>query len=326
MSLRRGSLPFRIRLIAVAALAWGLASAAAPSLARVGTLSIDVATFAARAARLAPFQRTRFGTAWPEQRRHFLEQELVREALIEVQAAKDDRQLASARDSALARALLAELEQGVETAGVPADQIAGYYAQHRQNYEAPRSILIWRILLRQETEARALLHELGTPTEGTWSRLARERSIDTATHMRAGSLGYVAADGQTHMPQVRVAAALFVAADRVRDGQLVPEPVVEGEAFAVVWRRASRVAASNQLATVSADIGALLRHEKFASETRTLIERLRQESVRDYQPARLAGFEPRPLDVLEPPRPAPQAALAARPVLLNLRPGDSGLR
>jgi hypothetical protein len=94
----------------------------------------------------------------------------------------------------------------------------------------------------------------------------------------------------------------------------------------VVWRRASRVAASNQLATVSADIGALLRHEKFASETRTLIERLRQESVRDYQPARLAGFEPRPLDVLEPPRPAPQAALAARPVLLNLRPGDSGLR
>src|SRR5688572_18838096 len=203
MTARWSSLPFRIPLIAALVLALGLAHAAAPSLARVGTLSIDVATFAARAARLAPFQRARFGAAWPEQRRQFLEQELVREALLEAQASSDDQRLASARDTALARALLAELEQRVETAGVPAEQITSYYARHRQSYEAPRSILIWRILLRQEAEARALLHELGTPTESTWSRLARDRSVDTATHMRSGSLGYVAADGQTHLPQVR---------------------------------------------------------------------------------------------------------------------------
>jgi len=326
MSLRRGSLPFGVRLIAALTLAWGLANAAAPTLARVGTRAIDVATFAARAARLAPFQRRLLGAAWPEQRSHFLEQELVREALLEVEASNDDRRLASARDTALARALLAELEQAVATGGVPVDQIASYYAQHRQSYEAPRSILIWRILLRQEAEARALLQELGTPTESTWGRLARERSTDTATHMRSGSLGYVAADGQTHMPQVRVAAALFAAADRVRDGQLVPEPVAEGDAFAVVWRRASRAAGSSQLATVSTDIGALLAHEKFASETRALIESLRQDSVRDYQPALLAGFEPRSLDVLEPAKAARHASLEARPVVLSPRASDSGLR
>ncbi|MEO8179222.1 MAG: hypothetical protein ABI895_10355 [Deltaproteobacteria bacterium] len=326
MTARRGSRPFRLRLFGALVLTWGLANAAAPSLARVGSLSIDVATFAARAARLAPFQRTRFGAAWPEQRRRFLEQELVREAVLEIEASNDDRRLASARDTALARALLAQLEQGVETAGVPADQIASYYAQHRQSYEAPRSVLIWRILLRQEAEARALLHELGTPTESNWSRLARERSFDTATQMRSGSLGYVAADGQTHLPQVRVAATLFAAADRVRDGQLVPEPVVEGAAFAVVWRRGSRAATSSQLAAVSVDIGAVLVQERFANETRTLIERLRQDSVRDYQPALLAGFEPRSLDVLEPASPALQAALEARPVVLSPRARDTGLR
>lgn len=312
-------------LIAAPLLAWGLANAASPSLARVGTLSIDVATFAARAARLAPFQRLQFGTAWSEQRRHFLERELVREALLETQASSDDRRLSSARDSALARALLGDLEQAVETAGVPEEQIASYYAQHRQSYEAPRSILIWRILLGQEAQARALLRELGTPKESSWSQLARERSIDTATHMRSGNLGYVAADGQTHLPQVRVAAALFAAADRVRDGQLVPEPVPEGAGFAVLWRRQSRAAASSQLATVSADIGAVLAHEKVAGETRTLIDRLRQDFVRDYQPASLAGFEPRSLDELGPAR-QHQAVLAARPVLLRPRPSDSGLR
>jgi len=181
-------------------------------------------------------------------------------------------------------------------------------------------------LLRQEAEARALLHELGTPTESNWSRLARERSIDTATQMRSGSLGYVAADGQTHLPQVRVATTLFAAADRVRDGQLVPEPVVEGAAFAVVWRRGSRAAASSQLAAVSVDIGAVLVQERFANETHALIERLRQDSVRDYQPALLAGFEPRSLDVREPASPVAPAALAARPVVLSPRASDTGLR
>ena len=326
MTLRRSWLPFRVRLIAAPVLAWGIANAATPSLARVGTLSIDVATFVARAARLAPFQRIQFGASWPEQRRNFLERELVREALLEAQATNEDQRLGSARDRALARALQAEIEQQVNAAGVPAAQVQGYYAQHRQSYEAPRSILIWRILLRQEAEARALLHELGTPKESRWSQLARERSIDTATHMRSGSLGYVAADGQTHLPQVRVAAALFAAADRVRDGQLVPEPVAEGAAFAVVWRRGSRVAAANQLAAVSVDIGAVLAHEQVASETRTLLERLREQSVRDYQPALLAGFEPRSLDPLEPAGPAHQAALVARPVVLSPRASDLGLR
>jgi peptidyl-prolyl cis-trans isomerase C len=317
---------FRMAWLVGALLGLGLAPAAAPSVARVGSRSIDAATFSLRAGRLAPFQRARFGATWPEQRRQLLERELVRDALFEIEASAQDSSLGSARDNALARALLLQLEQGVQSAGVPNEQIASYYAEHRQSYELPRSILIWRILLRQEADARALLHELGTPQESTWSRLARERSIDTATHMRSGSLGYVAQDGQTHMPQVRVSPALFAAAERVHDGEIVPQPVAEGDAYAVVWRRGSRAAQPSQLAAVSEDIGALLGAAKLASKAQTLIERLRRESVRDYQPGPLAGFEPRSSDALGS-RAAPLAKTPPmRPVTLTPRATDSGLR
>jgi len=326
MRARPGAWPLGLGWFAGGVLVLGFARAAAPSLARVGSLSIDVATFSARAARLAPFQRALFGASWSVQRRQFLERELVREALLEVEASGEDRRLSSARDAALARALLQEIEQRLHTAGVPAEQIASYYAEHRQSYEAPRSILIWRILVHQEAEARALLHELGTPSEATWSRLARERSVDTATHMRSGSLGYVAPDGQTHMPQVRVAPALFAAAERVPDGELVPQPVVEGDAYAVVWRRGSRAPQPSQLAAVSADISAVLEAGKFASEAQALTEQLRRDSVRDYQPALLAGFEPRSIDVLEPGQPGRTNALETRSVSLSPRASDTGLR
>jgi peptidyl-prolyl cis-trans isomerase C len=315
-------------LLCALVLGLGLARARADgaSLARVGARSLDAGLLLARMARLLPFQRALFGAAWPEQRRKFLERELIPEALLEQDAARNDQRLLSARDSALSRALLTELQQQAALAEVPPSEVAQYYSQHRDKYEEPRSILIWRILLRQEADARALLRELGKPSETTWSRLARERSIDTATQMRSGSLGFVAADGQTHMPQVRVSPALFAAAERVKDGQLVLEPVPEGDAVAVIWRRASRAAQPSQLSAVSPDIRALLVHARQVSELQTLTERLRKDSLRDYQPALLGGFEPRVSEALEPGQAPAVAALPVRPVSLSPRTTDSGLR
>ncbi|HEU4583503.1 MAG TPA: peptidyl-prolyl cis-trans isomerase [Polyangiaceae bacterium] len=304
----------------------GLARGEAPSLARVGARSLDAGLLLARLARLLPEQRARFGASWPEQRRQFLERELIPEALLEQGAARDDRRLGSPRDLALSRALQSGLEQQAALTSVSDAEVAEYYGQHRARYEAPRSISIWRILVRQEADARALLRELGQPSESTWSRLARERSIDTATHMRSGSLGFVAADGQTHLPQVRVSPALFAAAERVRDGELVPEPVAEGDAFAVVWRRASRSAQASQIGAVAADIRGLLVHARQVSELQALTERLRKDALHDYQPGLLAGFEPRVSEALEPGQPAPPSPLPARPVSLSPRRTDSGLR
>ncbi|MEY2931010.1 MAG: hypothetical protein RL033_1759 [Pseudomonadota bacterium] len=315
-------------------LCWQLARAepgagADAVLAQVGPFTIDAVALAARAARLTPAQRARLGKEWREQRRRLLEEELVPEALLHVESTRQERGLAAASDQALARALVGELERAALARGASPERIALLQAE-RQSQEAPRSLLLWRILVRSESDATALLEELGKPAESVWTRLARERSIDTATHMRGGSLGYVAASGQTHMPQVRVAPALFAAADQVEDGKLVPRPVPEGEGFAVVWRRASRSPASalrGSPSTVagSTELGAQLVNEAVASDARALTEKLRAEQLRDYRPELVAGFEARSA-VLEPAKPGGTAPVALRPVTLAPRATDSGLR
>lgn len=299
-------------------------------LARVGPLAIDAATLAARASRLSAMQRSQLGRDWPEQRRHLLVDMLVPEALMRVEAERKDRGLFSARDRALASALSAQLEREAQARGVSRSQLARRHSE-QQSASAPRALLLWRILLRSEADALALLEELRSPSESTWTRLARERSIDRATHMRSGSLGYVAHSGQTHMPQVRVSSALFAAAEQVADGELVPRPVPEGSDYAVVWRRGSRATPavpppSSVTEAGGMELGAQLVSETVAREGRALTRALRSAALRDYRPELVAGLELRSGAALEPTRPGETVPAALRPVTLVPRPTDSGLR
>jgi len=294
--------------------------------AEVGPLAIDAETVLARAARWAPLARAHSGATWSEQRRRLLEDTLIPEALLTVEAARTDRRERPVRDAALAQALLVDLQRQVAARGATSAEIESYYAAHRSDFETPKSILIWRILLRKESQAQAILSELRVPNDGVWSRLARERSVDTATNMRSGSLGYVAADGQTHMPQLRVSRVLFAAAETLQDGQLAPQPIAEGDGFAVVWRRASRDASVRPLADAASEIRAQLLAEKFAEQSAALTLGLRQTDLHEHQPALLAGYEPHFSDPgfappLATPPPPPLQAVSPSP-----RATDLGLR
>jgi peptidyl-prolyl cis-trans isomerase C len=302
-----------------------LASADNAGLARVGPLQIDENTFTRRAAELAPFQWAELGPSWQERRRAFLMDVLIRDTLLDAQALGAESELREQRDAALSQSLLRELAAHVSASSVSETEIASYYEQHRRHYQTPRSLLLWRILVREEAPARALIHELGRPTLPAWSQAARERSVDEATHMRGGSLGYVTEQGETHMPQVRVARGLFEAADRVKDGELVPEPVREGDAFAVIWRRGSRATQIRSLSEVSSSIRSLLMDGKLAGASRSLIERLRKSELLDYHPERLDGFEP-PLAVPSAPAPVVPPPVLTRPVKLLPEASERGWR
>ena len=314
-----------IRWLLGAALLVSLAHAGPRTLARVGPFEIDASSFEQRAELLAPFQWAQLGNTWEEQRRRFLDEVLIPEALLQAHAAGTKRDLAGPRARALSEVLLLDLQAQVSTQPPSDLELRHHYEQHRRHYETPRGILIWRILLKGEPEARELIAKLGAPKEAEFRRLARDLSIDEATCMRAGTLGYVASDGQTHLPQVRVSPALFAAADQVRDGELVPEPVREGDRFAVVWRRASRPAQTQSLEEVSGAVRAQLEEQKLVEETRKLIERLRTSELRDLQPAALHGFEPRLAEPVASPARAREAA-PVRSVRLLPRATDRGLR
>lgn len=301
-SIRRPS-PTRAELLASAvcrAGAWlgallliaALAGAEEPIVARVGTRDIDTAELERRARRVAPAQWAALGASWPERRRRFLEEVLVAEALLDHEAAEQTSELGSPRSAALARAVLMDRATASLKTAPSAGDIESYRARHAEHYEVPEAILIWRILLRDRAEAEKQIAALGEPSVTEFGRIARERSLDVATSMRGGNLGYVAADGQTHRPQVRVSKALFEAAIKVRDGELVKEPVAEGDMFAVVWRRAHRPRAIAAPDASAREIAVRLREAKLADDTAALITRLRAAELRDHHPELVAEFEP----------------------------------
>jgi peptidyl-prolyl cis-trans isomerase C len=293
--------------------------------ATVGGTPIAAAALAERAQRLTSTQLDVLGTGWPEQRRRLLDEVLVRDALLSQAAARAglgaDAYVGWRQNQLLAGALLSRLMQDA-LARVSDAEIARYHAEHRADFATPRSIEIWRLLAPDEPSARALLERARTLDAAGWSQLVRESSLDEATRMRSGSLGFVCADGQTLRPELRVSPALFAAADRVADGQLVPEPVPEGERFALVWRRRSRPAESEPLASARERIRARIAEQRVADESARLLEGLR---------ARVGGYQPELLDGLtraEPPlRPRPEPpGVAARSVDPRPQPSERGLR
>jgi peptidyl-prolyl cis-trans isomerase C len=315
---RRGlSLPLSLLL-------GGVAVADTATLAQVGPLAIDAARFRQRAALVSALEWPELGATWPEQRRRFLDV-LISELLLTLAAEREPSALPTAPSRALARTLTAALDADAARAVPEEAEVRAYHARYQSEFVTPRALGLWRILLGSEAEARAVIAELRVPTTAAFSRLARERSTDHATHMRAGNLGQVQADGQTQIPELRVAPALFEAADRVRDGELVPEPVREGEAFAVVWRRASHPARAESIAQATPFITARLIEERAAAAHRELLEALRREHLGEYHPERVAAIPP---SFPEPGgrRPPGAAPAGSEPPRLVPEPTDRGLR
>lgn len=318
---RRATLP----LLLGAALCALSARGDAGTVATVGAARIGAAELAERAQRLTGLQLGELGASWPEQRSRLLDEVLVREALLAQAARRDgleqDPYTGWRRNQLLAGALRASLMRDA-LARIDDAEIARYHAEHQSDFATPRSIEIWRLLAADEPSARALLERARMLDVGGWSQLVRESSLDEATRMRSGSLGFVRADGHTERPELRVAPELFAAADRVAEGQLVPAPVPEGERFAVVWRRRSRPAESETLASVREPIRVLLAERRVADDSARLGAELRAR-VSQYQPELLDGLarEEPPLR----PRPEPPG-VAARSVAPQPLPSERGLR
>ncbi len=186
-------------------------------------------------------------------------------------------------DGALARATERLLENTIE---IGEDEIRAFYDDHRDRYLRPEAILIWRILVPDEKKAREVLKAVVDKRLGVyeWGNLARIHSIDEATKHRDGSLGFVRADGTTDVPQVRVDAAIYAAARSVADGEIVSEPVREGNAYALVWRRGTRKQQHETLEEQREAISAVLTRHKLQQARSELLETLRDRYLTTHEP------------------------------------------
>ncbi len=261
--------------------------------ARVGPAVIRVGDIEDRFAALAPFQRAAFGHSVDAARRRFLDDVLVKEELLALAATsrKLDEQpstafaIERARSSASIRALRARIGPA---AAIAEDDVRRYYDEHRARYDVPERYQLWRILCKTRDEAASVLDEAKrTPTPAGFTELARNHSLDKATYLRAGNLGFLTADGVSNEPGLRVDPAIVHAAQSMRDGELVPTPVPEGEYFSVVWRRGTIAARKQALDDAAASIRDVIWKSRVKAETDKLVASLRAGKLRDFAPDRL---------------------------------------
>lgn len=318
------------RVVALLVLLVGTAAASDDALViRAGTAQVTVGEARARLALMSPAQRTSLPGG--SDLRAQLDQVVVPELLWEAHARElrlEARSEVAHRVEHILRAALVDALARDLTRAQPVTEaeIARYYTMHQEHFVTPKRVRIWRILVPDEARARALLAAVrGVSGPQRWSELARGESLDKATAMRKGDLGFVQADGRTEVPQVRVAPELYAAADRVRDGELVPEPIREGDHFALVWRRGTRAGREIGLVEATPQIREVLAREQLRKAVERLTADLRTRHVRPGDAAAVEALASLPIpDALSLPPTVLSARAASRAPAPSV--GVDGLR
>lgn len=297
---------------------------------RVGQSSLGLDELQRRLDTIPSFQLATLGKTPSAIREGFVNEVVVPELLLSQEAdarkLRETPQVRQLTRQLLARALEDSIRRQAEQAIINDDAVAKYFDGHRAEYGRPERVRLFRLLVASRAQAEQLLAKAKQLKDmGEWRNLVREHSLDKATSMRSGDLGFVTADGNTDVPRVRVAPSLFEAARAVKDGELVPEPVPEGKRFAVVWRRGSVGAVEPTLADEAPRIRRRLIEERVRTNLDALV---RERTHSDVERRDLTILEELSLSVPEDPRAAASVGLVPQPHAAkpDVRRGESGLR
>lgn len=306
-------------------------AADAKPIARVGSESVSADALSRRIAKIPDFQRVALADSPSKLKRQVLDTFIIPDLLYAQEAERlklGERQTVQNRQRDVLRAAMDhELRQeaSAKTPVTPED-IRAYFEANRSRFETPRRIHIWRILSDDETLAKKVIAD-SKAVDGIqrWSQYARESSLDKATHLRNGDLGFVHPDGDTDTPTLRVDAALFAAADQLKDGELASEPIKEGAHWAVIWRRGSMKAINRTLEQEQASIRQVLERQRAEHARDELLAELRAKYVSALNEVALDSvhFDSDGLPARDATLPSGHAAAAGSSVP---EPGERGTR
>ncbi len=254
--------------------------------ARVGAETITAGELSRRIQSIPPFQLKMFGKSEEEIKRNFLERVLVRDLLL-AQGAVDRKMDAEENVQDRVRATLrAAMVQQIRLEAIATPitdkDVEKYYNDNIDKYRAPERVALWRILVATREDAAKVLEEM--KKDGSvkrWNDLARERSLDKATSMRGGNLGYVSPDGKTTDAAIVADKALLDAAKKLKDAELGREPVQEGDRWAVLWKRQTMKPVERTLDQEAPGIRQTLARQRTEQKLEAILGGARKETVRD---------------------------------------------
>jgi peptidyl-prolyl cis-trans isomerase C len=265
--------------------------------AHVGPRTVTVGELEDRLAMVPRFQLATFGNSPDAIRRKFLNDIVVQDLLLSAgaQGKKLDKELPTSHQiqRALSSATLRAVRVQVGAASAIAmDDVKRFYDENKNRYDAPERFGIWRILCKTREEAVDVIAAAKKdPTPKNYEALARDHSLDKATYLRGGNLGFIAPDGTSNEAGLKVDPAIPKAAAAVKDGELVAQPVAEGEYFAVVWRRGTIAAAKRTVDDAAGQIRDTLWKQRVEAAQKKLEDELRARDVRDINPDLLRGID-----------------------------------
>ena len=286
----------------------------------VGRHRLTVGELEDKIAAVPLYQLPEFGTTREGVARGFIEKALERDMIFAEGAELRGLDREPPAKQLIERALSGYALRSVRTqlpsaSAIPAEDVKKYYDDNHTRFDAPERINVWRILCKTRDEATNVIELAHKDSSiAKYNDLAREHSIDKATNLRGGNLGFVAPDGASNEAGVKVDPALVKAAQSVKDGELVKDPVPEGSAFAVVWRRATIAPSHRSLEDAAPQIRSSLFRERTEKAEKQLIEDLRKKNLSDEHDELLAQIELRPFDagVINQPRAVPVAPSGAK--------------
>ena len=269
----------------------------APFVAHVGTRGVTVGELEDRLSPVPRYQLRTFGSTAHDVVRNFFDQILLRDVLLSLGA--EDRhidqqiEVQQGLDRMLSSATLrALLEQLGPASNIPMAEVQAYYDANRDRFDTKDRVGVWRILCATKDEAAAVI--AATKQDGSvqsFNKLAREHSMDKATFLRGGNLGFVADNGVSSEPGVKVDPAVVAAAFAVKDGEIAPAPVPEGTGFAVVWRKGTTPGVHRSVTDAKAQIQDVLVKQKRSVAEKALLDRLRAEKVKEVNEDLLGTFD-----------------------------------
>jgi peptidyl-prolyl cis-trans isomerase C len=302
-----------------------------PVVAKVGAVSITAADLERRMAAVPGFQLRAFGATPEEIKRKFLERVLIRDALLSQGAA--DRGLEGQDDikektrRLLNNVLLAKLRGEAARAHANEEaEIKAYYEKNPTKFHSPERYAIWIIATRKQDEAKDViveLHKDSSPRK--WTELTRTRSIDGASAMRGGNLGFVEPDGKTPEPGLKVSPAVMEAVLKLKDGEISPEPVKDDNRWVVVWRKQTMKPVERTLETEAGSIRQMLLHARTDAKIKETIAALRKQSLTEHNPDLIDLFDVSPQGDLTPVR-RPGALPTGRRIPVNPVPAPGNMR
>jgi peptidyl-prolyl cis-trans isomerase C len=263
--------------------------------AHVGPRAISAGDIEDHLARIPRYQLRTFGTTASEVVHGFFDKVLLRDVLLSLGAEEKhlDREIEVEQgldrmlSNATLRALVTELGNTVSLA-----EIQSYYDANRTRFDSKERVSIWRILCSTRAEAQTVLDQ--AKKDGTvpaFTKLARDHSIDKATSLRGGNLGFAGEGGVSSEPGIVVDPAVMKAVQGLKDGELAPAVVQEGTSFAVVWRRGSQPGTHRTVEEARAQIQDTLVRQKREAAEKALLDKLRAEKVKDVDTSLLGSFD-----------------------------------